>query len=81
MEGCRSGADQTFTGIGQNRVDLVPVDSGKPGKEVVHARAFIQILKQGAHRHTRPFKHPGAADAFGRSLHHRALIPVEHGED
>ena len=76
-----SSADQTFACIGQNSVDLVAMNAGEPGKKFLHAGAFIQILKQGANRHTRSFKHPCAADAIWRTLYRRALIPIEHGKN
>lgn len=73
-----SGANQTFASISEDGMDMAAIDSGKPSKEVVHARPFVQIFKQRPHWNSRSFKHPSPADTFGRFLNGWTSIPIEH---
>ena len=55
--------------------DLRALDARKPLQEIVHARARLEILEQGAHRNPGAREHAGSSDAAGNAFNGGASRP------
>ena len=66
-------------GVVKHGFDLLSRDAGKPGEELIDARAAFEILKKGFHRYPGSSKYPGATDYPSVTFHGGARGPVQHG--
>jgi hypothetical protein len=72
---------KALLGMFENRFDLLPGYSGKPGQELVNGCPTFQIFKESSHRHARPAKYPRAADFARNTFDCRAGRPIQHDSE
>jgi Erythromycin esterase len=62
----------------EDRVNLLSRHAREPLQELGDRRPALQVLEQGAHRHTRRAEKPLAADLPGNPFDGRTVVPIEH---
>jgi hypothetical protein len=66
--------DSEFQDRSLHGLDLLVGDTGKPGQELVHRSAVLEIPEKGARWHPNGFKHPGAAHIPGHPFDRRRTL-------
>lgn len=60
---------QTAFGVPQNKLDLLPSNTGKPFEEFIDPRAAFEVFEQRPDRDSGRFEYPLAADFIRRAFH------------
>ena len=64
----------------EDGVNLVSRDSRKPFQEIADGGAALDVLKECAHRNSRPAKQPFTTDLSGNAFDGRTFNPIQHAE-